>query len=326
MQTQNEQPPVGGDGTGGRDAVRAVLLDAFGGPERLEVREVPEPQAGPGQVRVRVTAAGLNPMDWIITADADTAARFGLTLPAGFGTDYAGVVDQVGDGVTGFAPGDRVFGGALSRAVADVVVVDATGKTAADEVHHTPDGVDDRTAATLTIAGRTASAALAAVAPGPDDTVLIGGAGGGVGVFAVQLARIAGARVIGTGSAESAGHLRGLGAEPVVHGEGLADRVRALAPGGITAAVDLYGTETVDVARELGVPDSRICTIAAQVDGVTAANGASSPPGALEEIADLVAAGRLRVPLAARFPVEEIRRAAALQADRHVRGKVVIDL
>src|SRR5690242_8353699 len=180
---------------------RAVQLESFGGPEVLNLREVPAPQAGPGQVRVRVTAAGLNPMDWIMTADAETAARFGLTLPVGFGTDYAGVVDQVGAGVTGFAPGDRVFGGALSRAVADFVVIDAAGETAANEVHHTPDGVDDRTAATLTIAGRTAAAALAVADLGPDDTVLIGGAGGGVGVFAVQLARIAGARVLGTGSA-----------------------------------------------------------------------------------------------------------------------------
>ncbi len=154
---------------------------------------------------MRVTAAGLNPMDWIMTADADTAARFGLSLPVGFGTDYAGVVDQVGDGVTGFAPGDRVFGGALSRAVADFVVIDPAGGIAANEVHHTPDGVDDRTAATLAIAGRTASAAIAVVDPGPDDTVLIGGAAGGVGVFALQLARIAGARVIGTGSATSVG-------------------------------------------------------------------------------------------------------------------------
>src|SRR3954453_2725768 len=90
---------------------RAVRLESFGGPEVLDLREVPAPQAGPGQVRVRVTAAGLNPMDWIMTAGADTAARFGLSLPAGFGTDYAGVVDQVGAGVTGFASGDRVFGG-----------------------------------------------------------------------------------------------------------------------------------------------------------------------------------------------------------------------
>src|ERR1700722_3464574 len=188
---------------------RAVRLDSFGGPEVLNIRQVPAPQAGLGQIRVRVIAAGLNPMDWFMTADADTAARFGLSLPAGVGTDYAGVVDQVGDGVTDFAPGDRVFGGALSRAVADFVVVDPTGGIAANEAHHTPDGVDDRSAATLTIAGRTASAALAVVEPGPDDTVLIGGAAGGVGVFAVQLARIAGGRGVGRGAATSAAFLRG---------------------------------------------------------------------------------------------------------------------
>jgi NADPH:quinone reductase-like Zn-dependent oxidoreductase len=265
-----------------------------------------------------------------MTADTDSAARFGLSLPAGFGTDYAGVVDQVGDGVTGFAPGDRVFGGALSRAVADFVVIDvvidAAGQNAANEAQHTPDSVDDRTAATLAIAGRTACAALAVIDPGPDDTVLIGGAAGGVGVFAVQLARIAGARVIGTGSATSFDFLRALGAEPVAYGDGLADRVAALAPGGVTAAIDLHGTATVHTARELGVPDARICAIAAQVDGVSTANGANAAPGALDEIARLVAAGRLRVPIAASFPVEQIRRAAELQAGRHVHGKVVIDL
>src|SRR4051794_27478960 len=139
MQEQSNQTPTGRS--------RAVQLDAFGGPDVLDVREVPAPQAGPGQVRVRVTAAGLNPMDWLMTADADTAARFGLTLPVGFGTDYAGVVDQVGDGVSGFTSGDRAFGGALSRAVADFVVADSSGDTAANEAHHTPDGVDDRIAA-----------------------------------------------------------------------------------------------------------------------------------------------------------------------------------
>ena len=306
---------------------RAVRLDSFGGPEVLDIREVPAPQAGPGQVRVRVTAAGLNPMDWFMTSNAQTATRFGLSLPSGFGTDYAGVVDQVGDGVTGFAAGDRVFGGALSRAVADYVVIDVAGAIAAGgDAHHTPDGVDDRTAAVLAIGGCTAAAALAVVKPGPGDTLLIGGAGGGVGVFAVQLARLAGARVIGTGSATSADALRALGAEPVAYGDGLAGRVRALAPAGVTAAIDLYGTETAQAARELGVPDERITTIAAQVDGITPANGANAAPGAIEEIARLVAAGQLRVPIAARFPVEQIRAAVELQAGRHVHGKVVIDL
>ncbi len=306
---------------------RAVLLTSFGGPEVLTLHEVPAPQAGPGQIRVRVTAAGLNPMDWFMTSDAKTAARFGLSLPAGFGTDYAGVVDQVGDGVTGFSAGDRVYGGALSRAVADFVVVAAAGTIAVGgDAHHTPDGIDDRTAATLAIAGRTAAAALAVVNPGPGDTVLMGGAAGGVGVFAVQLARLAGARVIGTGSAASSDFLRSLGAEPVAYGDGLAERVRGLAPGGVTAAIDLYGAEAAHAARELGVADARITTIAAQVDGIAPANGASAAPGALEEVARMVAANQLRVPIAASFPVEQIRAAVELQAGRHVHGKVVIDL
>jgi NADPH:quinone reductase-like Zn-dependent oxidoreductase len=266
-------------------------------------------------------------MDWFMTSDVETATRFGLSLPSGFGTDYAGVVDQVGDGVTEFAAGDRVFGGALSRAVADYVVIDVAGTIAAGgDAHHTPDGVDDRTAATLAIGGCTAAAALAVVKPGPGDTLLIGGAGGGVGVFAVQLARLAGARVIGTGSATSADALRVLGAEPVAYGDGLASRLRALAPADVTAAIDLYGTETAQAARELGVPDERITTIAAQVDGITPANGANAAPGAIEEIARLVAAGQLRVPIAACFPVGQIRAAVELQAGRHVHGKVVIDL
>jgi NADPH:quinone reductase-like Zn-dependent oxidoreductase len=306
---------------------RAVLLNSFGGPEVMNLREVPAPQAGPGQIRVRVTAAGLNPMDWFMTSDADTATRFGLSLPCGFGTDYAGVVDQAGNGVTEFAAGDRVFGAALSRAVADYVVIDVPGDIAAGGVaHHTPDGVDDRTAATLAIAGSTAAAALAVVNPGPGDTLLVGGAAGGVGVFTVQLARLAGALVIGTGSAMSADALRALGAEPVAYGDGLAGRVHALAPGGVTAAIDLYGTDTVQAARELGVPDERITTIAGQVDGITSANGANAAPGAIEEVARLVAVGQLRVPIAATFPVEQIRAAVELQAGRHVHGKVVIDL
>src|ERR1700759_226146 len=156
---------------------RAVQLKSFGGPEVLELREVPAPQAGPGQIRVRVTAAGLNPMDWFMTSDAETGARFGLRLPCGFGTDYAGGVDQAGDGVAGFGPGDRVFGGALSRAVADYVVIDVTGTIAAGgDAHHTPDGVDDRTAATLTIGGSTPAAAPDAGKTGPGGPPLVGGA------------------------------------------------------------------------------------------------------------------------------------------------------
>ncbi|MBN9391810.1 MAG: NADP-dependent oxidoreductase [Chloroflexi bacterium] len=304
---------------------KAAMMEAFGGIENLELRDIDEPHAGAGQIRVRVTAAGLNPMDWIMTANDQVAARFGLTLPVGFGTDFAGVVDEIGEGVTAFKTGDRVFGAAVSRSVADHIVLNLNGSNN-DDVHHTPDGLADNVAATLDIAARTAAVALDVFKPGAGDTVLIGGAAGGVGIFAVQLARLAGARVIGTGSESSFDFLRSLGAEPVTYGEGLAERVRALAPGGITAATDLYGTETVAAARKLGVPDSRISVIAAQVPGVRGVTGANAAPGTLERVAELVVAGKIIVPIAATYPVEQIQEAARFQATRHAHGKVVVTL
>ena len=192
---------------------RAVIYETFGGPEVLELREVPEPHAGPGEVRVRVAAAGLNPMDWRISSLPEAAARFGITVPSGFGYDFAGVVDEVGSDATGFAAGDRVHGGAMGRAAADFVVV----KTPAEALFHTPDGISEEVASTLPVAGLTAAAALAAIGLRPGDTVLIGGAAGGVGVFAVQLAKLAGATVIGTASDGTSEFLRQLGAEPVAY-------------------------------------------------------------------------------------------------------------
>lgn len=165
------------------------MFETFGGPEVLELRDVPEPHAGPGQVRVRVTAAGLNPMDVGISLRPELAAIFGITVPSGFGSDLAGAVDEVGEGVSGFAVGDRVYGGALGRAMADYAVV----RPSVDSLQPTPEGITDEVASTLAVAGSTAAAALAAVDLQDTDTVLIGGAGGGVGVFAVQLARLAGA-------------------------------------------------------------------------------------------------------------------------------------
>jgi NADPH:quinone reductase-like Zn-dependent oxidoreductase len=300
-------------------------MEAFGGVENLQVQEVAEPHAGAAQIRVKVAAAGLNPMDWVMTANTEAASRFGLTLPSGFGTDYAGTVDEVGADVTDFAVGDRVFGCALSRAVADYVVVEPEGNIG-DGAHHTPGDLDDKTAATLDIAGRTASAALDAIDLKDGDIVLIGGAAGGVGVFAVQLANLAGARVIGTASESSFDYLRGLGAEPVAYGEGLVDRVRAMAPNGIAAATDLFGTEVVRAARALGVHDHRISVIAAQVPGVTGVSGANAKVGTLERIAHLVATGELTVPIAAEYSLDRIRDAVELQAGRHAKGKVVVTL
>lgn len=163
----------------------------------------------------------------------------------------------------------------------------------------------------------------------PGDTVLVGGAAGGVGVFAVQLAKLAGATVIGTASESTFEFPRQLGAEPVAYGPGLADRVRTLAPEGVTAATDLFGTETAETALAMGVPPERISTIAARQNppaGVRATGGIEASPDAMEQITDAILAGGITVPIAATFPIEQIRDAVTLQAGRHVHGKVVITL
>ncbi|MFK0291880.1 NADP-dependent oxidoreductase [Streptomyces sp. NPDC090442] len=307
---------------------RAVVYDNFGGPEVLELREVPEPHAGPGEVRVRVTVAGLNPMDWVIASQPEVAARFGVGAPSGFGYDFAGVVDEVGAGAMGFAVGDRVHGGAMGRAVADFVVV-KTPSEAAEPIWRTPEGIGDEVAATLPVAGMTAAAALSAIGLRSGDTLLVGGAAGGVGVFAVQLARLAGARVIGTAGPGTFGFLRRFDVEPVAYGPELADRVRALAPEGVTAAADLFGIETAETALALGVPPERISTIAAGPNppgGVRATGGFDASPDAMGRISDAILAGAITVPIAATFPIGQIRDAVALQAGRHVHGKVVITL
>lgn len=307
---------------------RAVVYQRFGGPEVLEVRDVPEPHAGPGEVRVRVRAAGLNPMDWGIASAPETAAMFGVTVPSGFGYDFAGVIDEVGEGAEGFAVGDRVFGGAMAKAVAEYFV-SKTPAVLPDAFSRTPDGISDEVAATLPVAGLTAAAALNAIDLRPGDTVLIGGAAGGVGVFAVQLARLAGARVIGTASQGTFGFLRELGAEPVTYGPGLEDRVRALVPGGVSAATDLFGTETIRCALALGVPPERISAIAAGPNppgGVRATGGADAGPADWKRLTDAVVTGALTVPLAATFPIERIRDAVTLAAGRHTHGKIVITI
>jgi NADPH:quinone reductase-like Zn-dependent oxidoreductase len=305
---------------------RAVMYETFGGPEVLELREVPEPHAAAGEVRVRVVAVGLNPMDWVLSSMPEMAQQFGIILPSGFATDFAGTVDEVGEGVSGFAAGDRVYGAATGRAAADFVVVDPFGP---DALLHTPVEISDEVASTLAVAGLTASAALAAIDVKAGDTILIGGAAGGVGVFAVQLANLAGARVIGTASESTFDFLRQFGADPATYGPGLEDRVRAMAPEGVTAATDLHGTEAAESALTLGVSPERISTIAVGPNppgGVRATGGINARPEDLKRITDAIVAGELIVPIAVTFPVEQIREAVQLQAGRHVHGKIVVNL
>ena len=301
---------------------RFVQQQVIGDPIELEIVEREEPHAGPGEVRVRVRAAGLNPVDWKVAASPEVAGHFGVTAPAGFGNDFAGEIDEVGDGVDTFAVGDRVFGGARGRALAEHVIV----RVGSDTLVRTPDAVSDEVASTLVIAGRTAAATLATAGVAEGDTVLVGGAAGGVGVFVVQLAVAAGATVIATASPSNHDFLRGLGAIPTTYGEGLADRIRELAPR-IDAAIDLQGTATVEAALELGVAPARVATIAAgptPPGGAVATGGSDADPGALARIADAIAAGSLTVPIQQIFPLEGIDDAISLLRGGHVRGKVVV--
>ena len=305
---------------------RAVIYEKFGGPEVLELRDVPEPHAGPGEIRIRVAAVGLNPMDPAFAAMPELAARFNITLPSGFGYDFAGAVDEVGEDASGFTVGDRVYGGVMERAAADFVVMRAD---APEPIFHTPEGLSDEVASTLYIAGATALAALAAVNLSSEDTVLVGGAAGGVGVFVVQLARLAGATVIGTASESTFAFLSDLGAQPVAYGAGLEDRVRACAPDGITAAIDLFGTETIETALALGVSPDRIAAIAAgptPPGGARAVFATAAQPDAVPQIAAAIVAQELTVPIAGTFPIEQISEAATLQAGRHAHGKIVVTL
>jgi NADPH:quinone reductase-like Zn-dependent oxidoreductase len=263
-------------------------------------------------------------MDPAFAAMPELAARFNITLPSGFGYDFAGSVDEVGQDASGFTIGDRVYGGVMERAAADFVVMRTDGS---EPIFHTPEGLSDDVASTLYIAGATASAALAVIDLSSKDTVLVGGAAGGVGVFVVQLARLAGATVIGTASESTFAFLSDLGAQPVAYGAGLEDRVRACAPDGITAAIDLFGTETIETALALGVSPDRIAAIAAgptPPGGARAVVATTAPRDAVPKIAAAIAAHELTVPIAARFPIEQISEAAALQAGRHVHGKIVV--
>ncbi|MEV1085977.1 NADP-dependent oxidoreductase [Streptomyces sp. NPDC050211] len=305
---------------------RAVRYETFGGPEVLKLREIPEPHAGAGEVRVRVAAVGLNPMDWLLSSVPETAQQFGITLPSGFATDFAGTVDEVGEGVRGFTVGDRVYGGATGRAAADLLVVDPAG---ADTLLRTPAKISDEVASTLPVAGRTALAALAAIDVKADDTILIGGAAGGVGIFAIQLAKLAGARVIGTASEGTHDFLRQFGVDPVTYGPGLEGRVRAMAPDGVSAAADLHGADAAEAALALGVPPERISTIAAGPNppgGVRSTTGFHAQPEDLKRITDAIVTGGITVPIAATFPIQQIQEAVRLQAGGHVHGKIVVTL
>jgi NADPH:quinone reductase-like Zn-dependent oxidoreductase len=299
---------------------RVVLFDEYGPPEVLRLATAPVPEPGPGEVRIRVVAAGVQPFD-IKRRRGDTA-KWGapVTFPATTGNEVAGVVDALGPEVTGLRVGDTVAASAPGNGCADFAVVPAASPVVL------PDGLDPVLAAAFVAAGQTASGALELLGVTAGDTLLVHAAAGGVGSVAVQLGRLAGATVIGTASPANHDYLRSLGALPVAHGPGLVDRVRTLAPDGVTVALDAIGGEAIPASIAAGAPPERVGSIA---DKATAeAHGARAviPPRSPERFArvlGLVAAGKLVMPVRT-YPLTEIQAAHREVEAGHVRGRVLV--
>jgi NADPH:quinone reductase-like Zn-dependent oxidoreductase len=304
---------------------KAVQLSAYGGIEQLAIVDVPKPESSQGDVVVRVLAAGTNPGE-ISIREGLLKDMYPKAFPFGQGTDFAGWVDSVGPGVTEFEPGDEVIGWSEERSAhADYVC------TTPAQLIAKPLTLDWFRAGSLFVAGTTAVAAVRAVTLTSSDVVAFSGAAGGVGSFAVQLARRTGARVIGIAGDDNADFLRSVGAEYVAYGAGLAERLRALAPNGINAFVDLFGGGYVDLALELGVPSERINTIidfaAAAKHGVkTDGSAAAGNRETLASIANLVAWGEILMPIAAVYPFALVKDAYVELARRKTRGKIVLAL
>ncbi|GIT82020.1 NADPH:quinone reductase [Leifsonia sp. LS1] len=302
---------------------RFVQFEEFGSRDYLQVVDRERPWPGPGQLLVRVMAAGLNPMDYKAYRDERTAGRMGVTLPSGIGQDFAGFVEEVGDGVTRFAPGEAVLGTAPFAAVADFVVVAEDG-----QVVPKPDALTFEVAGALGVVGRTAMASTASLNLGEHDTVLVSAAAGGVGVLAAQLAIRCGATVVGTAGEGNHEFLETLGVIPVSYGDGLADRVRELLDGErVTAALDNHGGGTIEAALELGVPIERINSIAVfgpAAHGAANVGGAAAGNAELSEIADLLAENEVVLPIDSIFPIERTGEAYGRLEGGHLRGKIVV--
>jgi len=302
--------------------MRAVRFAEYGGIDVLNVLDVPTPEPGPGQVLVQVKAAGINPGEAKIRS-GELHSRFPATFPSGEGSDMAGIVAKTGPGVTGFAVGDEVIGYTDKRAShAEYALAEA------EHLTPRPAGVPWDVAGSLFVAGATAYAAVRAVAATAGDTVVVAGAAGGVGSIAVQLARLAGASVIGLAGETNHVWLAEHGIVPVSYGDGAAERIRAAATE-VDAFIDTHGDGYVQLALDLGVQPGRIDTIvnfAAVADhGVKAEGSAAGASAAtLAELARLVAAGELDVPIAATFPLSQVRDAYAELERGHTRGKIVL--
>ena len=313
---------------GNAQSVKAIVMNQYGGPDVLKLAtDAPEPKVGPDSVLVRAKAAGVNPVDWKIR-EGKLDGLFQSDFPVIPGWDLAGVVERTGPAVSEFCPGDEVIGYVREDHVGRGTYAELVAAPVRT-LGRKPSRLSWTEAAGLPLAGLTAYQALTkALGVNGDDTVLIHAASGGVGAFAVQIARAKGARVIGTGSPAGHDHLRALGAEPVAYGDGLVDEVRRLAPGGVSVALDLIGGDALKVTPELLTANGRWASI---VDpSVTERGGryvfVRPDPNDLAALASLVDDGRLNVPVARTFPLAEAADAQRLSAEGHTRGKIVLEI
>jgi len=306
--------------------MKALFYDEFGGREKFQFGELPDPHLGPDSLVVKVVAAGINPVDYKIR-QGYLAGLMDATFPVVPGWDVAGVVVATGLDTPEYAVGDEV----LAYARKDVV----SGGTLAElvsvpvrTVAHKPSGVSFTDAAALPLAGLTALQSVRRAGVEAGQTVLIHAAAGGVGSFATQLAVLAGARVVGTAGASNHDYLRSLGAEPISYGEQLVEQARALAPEGFDVILDYVGGQAMDTVPALLMPGGSVASIA---DSRAVALGGHyvwvrPDHDDLAELVGLVADGKLRVNLAGIYPIEEAVAAYAELEGGHVRGKLVVTI
>ncbi len=300
--------------------MKAVRFDQYGGIDVLKVVDVPVPEPGRAEALIKVKAASINPGEAKIR-EGMLHAYWPATFPSGEGSDLAGIVTKIGPAAGGVKVGDEVIGFTDRRAShAEYVVAEAQNLTLK------PKNVSWEVAGSLAIAGSTAYACVRAVSLKACDTVAVSGAAGGVGSIAVQLARRGGANVIGVAGPANHDWLAAHGVKTVAYGEGLADRLHLTK---IDAFIDAHGDGYVKLAVELGVPRDRINTIidfaAKQEYGVKAEGSAEAKNAkVLAELAGLVASGDLDVPIAATFPLDDVREAFTLLEQGHTRGKIVL--
>jgi NADPH2:quinone reductase len=308
----------------------AIVYSEFGGPEVLQLIDVPDPVPGPGEIAIRVEAAGVNPIEWKVRKGLRPSGP--LEEPRRVGADGAGLVTAVGQGVDGFRPGDAVAYFGASGAYATEIVVPA------QRVHFRPPQVSAAEGAGLGIPVGTAYQALRSLGVGPGDTLLVHGGSGAVGQAAVQFAVLWGATVIATSSERRADTVRKLGATPVVYGEGVADRIRAAAPQGVTVAVDAAGTdEALQASLDLVEDHDRIVTLVRGRDaaslGIRAFSGGAPVPLTEQQLAwraeavpvtlALLAAGQFSIELGPSFPLTEAAEAHRV-VEEGADGKVTL--